>query len=122
MCRILSTLAFATLFLLCAAWGATGHKVVAQIAYNHLTPKAKTEVDKLLAGSSLAEFSVWADQIKSDPAWAWSKPWHFADMPADAKDFKMDRDCPENGCVVKGIEKYAAVLRSASAKQEDKVR
>lgn len=121
MRRTIATLAFATVFLFCAAWGATGHKIVAQIAYDHLTPKARAEVDKLLAGSSLAEFSVWADQIKSDPKWAWSKPWHFADMEPDAKSFSMDHDCPANGCVVKGIQKYTAVLASGSAKQEEKV-
>jgi hypothetical protein len=55
------------LFLLCAAWCATGHKVVSQIAYGRLKPAAKGQVDQLLAGSTLADFSVWPDQIKSDP-------------------------------------------------------
>ena len=61
--------AFAAVFLLCCSWGVTGHKVVAQIAYDNLTPRAKAEVDKLLTGSNLPEFSVWADQIKNDPHW-----------------------------------------------------
>src|SRR5258707_1072126 len=91
----------AGLFIFCCAWGATGHKVVAQIAYDHLTPKANAEMHKLQGGSNLPEFSVWADQIKGDPVWAWSKPRPFADMLADATDFKMDRDCPKDGCVVK---------------------
>src|SRR4051812_18601685 len=86
-------LALVGLFLLCCGWGATGHKVVAQIAYDHLTPKARADVDTLLAGGTLADFSVWPDQIKSDPAWKWTKPWHFADMPEGATEFKMDRDC-----------------------------
>ena len=84
LCRGLVGLACALAFLLCCAWGATGHKVVAQIAYDHLTLMARSEVDKLLARSTLAEFGVWADQIKSDPAWKWTKPWHFADMPEGA--------------------------------------
>src|SRR3954469_4528958 len=95
--RAVLGLACAAVFLLCCGWGATGHKVVAQIAYDHLTPKAKAEVDTLLAGSTLAEFSVWPDQIKNDPAWKWTKPWHFADMPEGATELKMDQ-CPEGGC------------------------
>ncbi len=89
--RGLVGLACALAFLLCCAWGATGHKVVAQIASGHLTPKAKVEVDRLLAGSTLAEFRVWSDQIKSDPAWKWTKPWHFGDMPQGAIECKMCR-------------------------------
>src|SRR5262245_51379902 len=107
-------------FLLCGGWGPTGHKVVAQIAYDHLTPKTKAEVDKLLAGSTLPEASVWADQIKDEPAWKWTRPWHFADMPEGAAEFKMERDCGKEGCVVAGIQKYEAVLKSGSAGPEEK--
>lgn len=75
--RLVSSLAILLVVALCGGWGSTGHKVVAQIAYDRLTPTAKAEVDKLLGDSTLAEFSVWPDQIKSDKAWAWTKPWHF---------------------------------------------
>jgi hypothetical protein len=109
-------------FLLCCAWGATGHKVIAQIAYDHLTPKAKAEVDTLLAGSTLPEFSVWPDLIKDEPNWRWTRPWHFADMPEGAGSFKMDRDCPEKGCVVRGILRYGAELKSGTTSFEDRQR
>jgi hypothetical protein len=109
------------IFLLCAAWGATGHKVVSQIAYDHLTPAARGQVDQLLAGATLPDFSVWPDQIKKDPTWAWTRPWHFADMPEGASEFKLNRDCPSDGCVVQGILRYSGVLRDPKAKQEDKV-
>jgi hypothetical protein len=112
-------LAAATLFC-CGGWGATGHKVIAQIAYNHLTPSTRGAVDTLLAGSTLAEFSVWPDQIENDPVWKWTRPWHYADMPEGAKEFKMDRDCPKEGCVVAGIQRYESVLKSGSATVEEK--
>jgi hypothetical protein len=120
--RCLARLALALVFVLCGAWGATGHKVVAQIAYDRLTPKARAEVDQLLAGSTLAEFSVWPDQIKGDPTWKWTKPWHFADMPEGATEFRLDRDCPDEGCVVKGIQRYEAVLKSGRFGEEERVR
>src|ERR1043165_8231064 len=109
-------------FLFCCAWGATGHKVVAQIAYDHLTPKAKAGVDTLLAGSTLAEFSVWPDQIKNDPAWAWTKPWHYVNTPEGATGFKMERDCPDEGCVVRGIQRYEAELKDTAKSLEDRQR
>jgi hypothetical protein len=71
------------------AWNATGHRIVAAIAYDSLTPAARSRVDDLLrrhpdyqsmflidapsgppAARARAAFiaaSVWADQIKSDP-------------------------------------------------------
>jgi S1/P1 Nuclease len=120
MNRHFSHAACLAVFVFCCAWGATGHKVVAQIAYDHLTPKAKAEVDKLLAGSTLAEFSIWPDLIKNDPAWKWTKPWHYADMEEGETEFKMEKDCPKEGCVVSGIQRYEAVLKSGSASQEEK--
>ena len=35
------------------AWGAKGHDIVAAIAEQHLTPKAKRKINKLLDGHSL---------------------------------------------------------------------
>lgn len=119
--RCVIGLACVLVLAVCGGWGAAGHKIIAQIAYDRLTPKARAEVDVLLAGSTLAEFSVWADQIKREPAWAWTKPWHFADMPPGETEFKMDRDCPDEGCVVKGITRYRDVLSSTTATAEERV-
>jgi hypothetical protein len=61
------------------AWNATGHRVVAAIAYDHLTPKARARVDELLRqhpdyGTLLPKdgrdaflaAAVWPDVIKGD--------------------------------------------------------
>jgi hypothetical protein len=71
-----------------SAWNATGHRVVAAIAYERLTPAARTRVDELLRhhpdyaslltadapenpeGRARAAFlaaAVWPDTIKGDP-------------------------------------------------------
>lgn len=109
-------------FLLCGGWGATGHKVVARIAYDHLTPATKSHIDDLLGNSTLPEFSVWPDQIKRDPAWRWTRPWHFADMAEDETRFSLERDCPDDGCVVRGIKRYQAELRDPATPREEQVR
>lgn len=47
------------------AWGTQGHHVIANLAYAQLSPKAKAEVDRLLAiepGATLASISTWADE------------------------------------------------------------
>jgi hypothetical protein len=60
------------------AWNATGHRIVAAIAYDHLTEKARTRVDELLrqhpdpnvkalmGRDAFLAASVWPDVIKGD--------------------------------------------------------
>ena len=52
------------------AWGSQGHQVIAGLALAQLTPKAKAEVDRLLAqepGETLVTISTWADEHKTHP-------------------------------------------------------
>lgn len=48
------------------AWGTKGHRVVAGIAEDLLTPEARREVTNLLdPGTTLADISTWADELRS---------------------------------------------------------
>jgi len=47
------------------AWGMTGHRVISEIAEQHLTRKAKRNIEKLIGHQKLAYWSNWADFIKS---------------------------------------------------------
>ena len=81
---------FSLLFSLPAmAWNATGHRLIAAIAYDRLTPKARARVDALIrqhpdyekiflrdvsstdptvrARAAFIAAAVWPDQIKGDP-------------------------------------------------------
>lgn len=67
-----------------AAWGPTGHRAVARIAEQHLTPTAKTTVRALVGPAGLAPVATWADSIKSDPRYIGgvagmpdTRPWHY---------------------------------------------
>lgn len=62
------------------AWGMIGHRVIAQIAYLHLTPKAKLAVKGILGNESLAMSSTWADFIRSDSNYKYLSPWHYVDF------------------------------------------
>src|SRR5215470_14862139 len=80
------------------AWGHTGHMIVAQIALSQLTPKAKTEVERLIQvqiqpltvhvvhdgqvavfprTSTFITAACWADDIKNNS----NRECHFFDIP-----------------------------------------
>lgn len=69
------------------AWNSAGHRIVAQIAYDRLTPKAKASVDAITAilfhsnnaDKRFLSASSWPDQIKT--ATTRYSSWHFIDLP-----------------------------------------
>lgn len=63
------------------AWGLTGHRVVAQVAYMHLTKKAQKQVDSVLGKRGMVYWSKWADEIRNDTLYPGSDEWHFQDEP-----------------------------------------
>lgn len=62
-------------------WGLTGHRVVAEIAQQHLSKKAKKELKKLIGKETLAWWANWPDFIKSDTSWNHASKWHYVDLP-----------------------------------------
>jgi hypothetical protein len=67
--------------LICISWGGTGHKTVAKIAENHLTPNAKAAVKALLGDQSMADVASWADQLRNDPNYSNTGSWHYINAP-----------------------------------------
>jgi len=70
------------------AWGSHGHRVIAQLAEAELTADTRSILTELLGGSSLADASLWADQMRSakDNPEFWSYDyaanWHYANIAA----------------------------------------
>jgi len=62
-------------------WGKTGHRIVGEIANQHLSNSAKKNITELLGHSDLSRISNWADEIKSDPNWNHAWDWHFMTIP-----------------------------------------
>src|SRR5690606_29714811 len=75
------------------SWGPTGHRVVAEIASRHLTPKARKAIEALLGRQSLAMVANWPDFIKSDTTHRYdhTSRWHYLDFPAHASRAAFDR-------------------------------
>jgi hypothetical protein len=93
------------------AWGAEGHQVIAKLADSQLTPKARAEINRLLAqepDATLASVSTWADEHRN-PATA---PWHYVNFPRGDCSYAADRDCPDGKCVVGAITKQVEILGS----------
>jgi len=81
---ILALLSFPTQHLL--AWSKTGHRIIAQVAYDNLNCRARRQVDKILGKHGLIYYSNWADEIKSDTIYPTSYNWHFQDFDSDITD------------------------------------
>jgi len=94
------------------AWGADGHRLVAEAAEGQLSASARAEVARLLAaepGATLASISTWADEVRSPT----TASWHYMNFPRDAGCiYSADRMCIEGMCVVGAIERQVAVLAS----------
>lgn len=87
-------------------WGAKGHDVVAAIAEQNLTRKARKEISKLLDGKSIVYYSSWMDSIQNSPYWEngydKTKTWHYANVDKGHTYETMPKN--ENGDVVTGLE------------------
>lgn len=83
-----SFLVVATLF--CSiygySWGVTGHRVVAEIAQNNLSHRAKKNLKKMIGNQKLAYYANWPDFIKADTTGVWksSEQWHYVNIPPQA--------------------------------------
>lgn len=102
---------FALLFSLSAgAWGMLGHRVVGEVASQHLSTKAKSKISSILGDMTLAEVSNWMDDIKSNSSYDSLRPWHYTTIP-DGKTY-ADITPSEKGDVVQGINKMVEGLKS----------
>lgn len=89
-------------------WGPDGHRIVADIALQRLSPAAADETRRLLGGQNINEVASWADAVRSQrPNTA---PWHYIDIEITDTSYVPSRDCKENACVIWAVESQLAVL------------
>lgn len=98
------------------AWGASGHRIVAMIAENHLTPKARERINDLLGDDvSLASVANFADEIRNSRQD--TKQFHFVDIPLGRDKYDPALDCKpseEGDCIIAAIERFRQELRDSS--------
>ncbi len=105
------------------AWSYVGHRVVAHIAYDHLTPMAKQAVDRLTdegnAYSPRSRFvyiSTWADWAREHGDTRF-RQWHYIDLPL-SEDGWPTRPPRANNAIF-GINHCNLVLKNQRSTLED---
>jgi hypothetical protein len=93
------------------AWGSEGHRIVADIAWDHLNDTTLQKLRQYLGDNDLASISTWPDDIRS--ARPSTGPWHYIDIPSDASGYDP-KYCPDDNCVVAQINKFAHILGDPS--------
>jgi hypothetical protein len=90
------------------AWGNEGHRIIADIAWDHLDPAAQAKLRPFLGEYNLASISVWPDDIRKDRPK--TGPWHYVDISPDSSGYQAARDCPHDNCVVAQIDRFAKIV------------
>src|SRR5947207_2280907 len=128
VCFLLSICLISSLSAPSLAWGTKGHRIVAIIATEYLSNKARQEIVKLLGSESLASIANDADQIRnSHPETA---PWHFVDIENNFTNYDPVRDCAETtdnetthgDCIIEAIRHFKTVLGDPSESREKRAR
>lgn len=80
---VLSILLTVLFYVECNAWGAKGHKIVAQVAKSCLEQPIIDSVQHYLGNMSFEEASVWMDEVRGDHSYDYLKPWHYVNVEKD---------------------------------------
>jgi nuclease S1 len=94
------------------AWGAEGHRLIAELAQERLSPEARAKVQALLdeePGATLSSIATWADEVRTPSTAA----WHYVNFDRELGcRYEAARNCPDGHCVVGAIERQLQVLQS----------
>jgi nuclease S1 len=110
----IATLTFASLT---HAWGAEGHRLIAELAEAQLTPAARSHVARILEqepGATLSSVSTWADEIRTRDTAA----WHYVNLPESGCSYESARDCAGGDCIVEAINAQVDILNSSAIESE----
>jgi hypothetical protein len=99
-------------------WGKTGHRAVGEIASKHLSRKARKAINDLLDGTSLAEVSIYADEIRSDSKYRAYGPWHYVNVPFDTTYAEAEKN--PNGDIIVAINECIAKVKDEALSKDDR--
>ena len=118
-----------SLFLLIApltanAWGKSGHRIVGELAKNHMTATTISAVEALLDGDKISEVGTWADEMRSNPSHFWQKvspKWHYVNV-SSLSDFHPEHYSHTDDVkdAYTGIRKAVDILKDPKSSLKDK--
>ncbi|MFZ0679991.1 S1/P1 nuclease [Candidatus Binatus sp.] len=101
-------------------WGDDGHKIIAVIAANNLTPAASSHVADMLgapADKRAIAYAMEAASILPDTEFREedksTAPWHFIDICLQDHRAGVAARCPDGKCVTAKIDEYAKRLKES---------
>lgn len=118
-------------------WGPAGHRVVAMIAEQRLTPDVRARVSHLLFDGqfTMADVSTCPDALRAAekgnlrPEEEYclkvagsvpkdSSPWHYIDIPIPTQAKSLEAFCPNGACIVEKLKSFTNVLRDSADESE----
>ncbi len=106
------------------SWGAGGHMMTAQIAYDRLNPRARAQARRLLAlrinpaavtqrSRNFINASHWADDLRPFPEFDSFKELHFIDKFFSEDGTPLPTDLPPNN-IVTALEESVNILKTST--------
>lgn len=114
------------------AWWDFGHKTIATIASQHVTPKTRAAIRALLRHErsvetpacplkSLEDASYWPDCIKGLGArFDYAFSWHYQNVDI-CKPFDLTTPCKDGNCVSRQIERAAKLLKDKAVPPRERL-
>lgn len=102
------------------AWGPQGHRVIARVAAERLTPEARAAIKDLLhPGDTLPDIAPWADH-EGHEKYPGSAPWHYVNIPITERRYADGNDAKRADNVLHKLDHYRKVLADRSAPHRDR--
>ena len=99
-------------------WSKTGHRVIGEVAQEHLNNRTKRAIYELLGGQSLAAVANFADEIKADSTYRKFSAWHYVNIPANEK--YGESAVSPNGDLIVGIQECIRIIKDSNSSVEDR--
>lgn len=118
MKKIIISLIFSAFCQPVLAFSDRYHELVAELAWEGLTPFARQQVQRIL-GPDKKDFiraAAWADKVKGDERYDYLKPMHYVNL--ETARFDMGRDCPQRRCVVAAIEDFSYMVNKGDRREQ----
>jgi hypothetical protein len=107
------------------AWNSMGHRIIGEIAYEHLAPKTKEHVDELINyladaypyESNFQTANAWADYLRQDDIHTYDA-WHFYNQPFSGDNTPLKSPASQN--LLWALNQSISILKSPKSNQFEK--
>lgn len=113
------------------AWSGEAHQLVANLAYERLTPAARLEVGRLIATQSanvqgcaienFARAATWPDCVRRRAGYTQTGPYHYINIPITGSTTLRDDCRQEVGCIRETIGRYERTLAHRRASDRERL-